>query len=437
MEKLKIYLGVQRHHQILKSSNHQIRVMDIQDIKNRFGIIGNSPFLNRAIDIARQVAPTDISVLITGESGSGKEVFSHIIHALSARKHGPFIAVNCGAIPEGTIDSELFGHEKGSFTGAHDARKGYFEVVDGGTIFLDEVAELPIGTQARLLRVLETGEYLRVGSSKVQKTNVRVIAATNKDVFDAVSAGKFREDLYYRLNTVPLKIPALRERKEDINLLFRKFIADFTDKYRSPSVQLDVSAQQVLMNYSWPGNVRQLKNIAEQIAVLEKDRNLSAEHLENYIPTEAGSTLPMRIPNQNKEDFSERDILYKVLFDMKKDMMELKKLVAEIIQNGGNTANIQSNQKIINQLYRDIEIPGSNNLTNDPHQLVIHQPDNDKSYDMMDEAEEVEESLSLIDKESDLIKKALKKHKGKRKLAAHELGISERTLYRKIKELEL
>ncbi len=437
MEKLKIYLGVQRHHQILKSSNHQIRVMDIQDIKNRFGIIGNSPFLNRAIDIARQVAPTDISVLITGESGSGKEVFSHIIHALSARKHGPFIAVNCGAIPEGTIDSELFGHEKGSFTGAHDARKGYFEVVDGGTIFLDEVAELPIGTQARLLRVLETGEYLRVGSSKVQKTNVRVIAATNKDVFNAVSAGKFREDLYYRLNTVPLKIPALRERKEDINLLFRKFIADFTDKYRSPSVQLDVSAQQVLMNYSWPGNVRQLKNIAEQIAVLEKDRNLSAEHLENYIPTEAGSTLPMRIPNQNKEDFSERDILYKVLFDMKKDMMELKKLVAEIIQNGGNTANIQSNQKIINQLYRDIEIPGSNNLTNDPHQLVIHQPDNDKSYDMMDEAEEVEESLSLIDKESDLIKKALKKHKGKRKLAAHELGISERTLYRKIKELEL
>jgi len=437
LEKLKIYLGVQRHHQILKSSNHQIRVMDIQDIKNRFGIIGNSPFLNRAIDIARQVAPTDISVLITGESGSGKEVFSHIIHALSARKHGPFIAVNCGAIPEGTIDSELFGHEKGSFTGAHDARKGYFEVVDGGTIFLDEVAELPIGTQARLLRVLETGEYLRVGSSKVQKTNVRVIAATNKDVFDAVSAGKFREDLYYRLNTVPLKIPALRERKEDINLLFRKFIADFTDKYRSPSVQLDVSAQQVLMNYSWPGNVRQLKNIAEQIAVLEKDRNLSAEHLENYIPTEAGSTLPMRIPNQNKEDFSERDILYKVLFDMKKDMMELKKLVAEIIQNGGNTANIQSNQKIINQLYRDIEIPGSNNLTNDPHQLVIHQPDNDKSYDMMDEAEEVEESLSLIDKESDLIKKALKKHKGKRKLAAHELGISERTLYRKIKELEL
>jgi len=411
--------------------------MDVQDIKNRFGIIGNSPLLNRAIDIARQVAPTDISVLITGESGSGKEVFSHIIHSLSARKHGPFIAVNCGAIPEGTIDSELFGHEKGSFTGAHDARKGYFEVVDGGTIFLDEVAELPIGTQARLLRVLETGEYIRVGSSKVQKTNVRVIAATNKDVFDAVSAGKFREDLYYRLNTVPLKITALRERKEDINLLFRKFVADFTDKYRSPTVQLDQSAQQVLMNYSWPGNVRQLKNIAEQIAVLEKERNLTAEHLQNYIPKEAGSTLPMRIQNQNKDDFSERDILYKVLFDMKKDMTDLKKLVAEIIQNGGNTSSIQSNQNVINQLYRDIEIPVGNNIASDQHQLVIHQPNNDKSYNMMDEAEEVEESLSLVDKESDLIKKALKKHKGKRKLAAQELGISERTLYRKIKELEL
>lgn len=410
--------------------------MDVQDIKNRFGIIGNSPLLNRAIDIARQVAPTDISVLITGESGSGKEVFSHIIHSLSPRKHGPFIAVNCGAIPEGTIDSELFGHEKGSFTGASDARKGYFEVVDGGTIFLDEVAELPLGTQARLLRVLETGEYIRVGSSKVQKTNVRVIAATNKDVFDAVMAGKFREDLYYRLNTVPLKVPALRERKDDINLLFRKFIADFTDKYRSPSVQLDESAQKMLMDYSWPGNVRQLKNIAEQIAVLEKERNLSAHHLLNYIPNEAGSTLPMRIRSHQKEDFSERDILYKVLFDMKKDMTDLKKLVAEIIQNGGNTAEFQSNQQVLSKLYRDIELPSNNNIAPDPNKLIIHQP-NDKSYDITHEAEEVEESLSLVDKESDLIKKALKKHKGKRKLAARELGISERTLYRKIKELEL
>ncbi len=411
--------------------------MDIQDIKNRFGIIGNSPLLNRAIDVARQVAPTDISVLITGESGTGKEVFSHIIHSMSTRKHGPFIAVNCGAIPEGTIDSELFGHEKGSFTGAHEARKGYFEVVDGGTIFLDEVAELPVGTQARLLRVLETGEYIRVGSSKVQKTNVRVIAATNKDVFDAVRSGKFREDLYYRLNTVPLKTPALRERKDDIYLLFRKFIADFTDKYRSPSVHLDQSAQQMLMNYSWPGNVRQLKNIAEQIAVLEKDRNLTDQSLLSYIPNELGNTLPMRIQN-NKEDFSERDILYKVLFDMKKDMIELKKLVADIIQNGGNAGDFSSNQQAINQLYRDIELPDSNGNNSDQNTLTIHKPDADnKEYDMMDEAQEVEESLSLIDKESDLIKKALKKHKGKRKLAALELGISERTLYRKIKELEL
>ncbi|MXV49429.1 AAA domain-containing protein [Pedobacter sp. HMF7647] len=411
--------------------------MDIQDIKNRFGIIGNSPLLNRAIDIARQVAPTDISVLITGESGSGKEVFSHIIHSLSSRKHGPFIAVNCGAIPEGTIDSELFGHEKGSFTGAHEARKGYFEVVDGGTIFLDEVAELPLGTQARLLRVLETGEYLRVGSSKVQKTNVRVIAATNVDVYDAVKDGKFREDLYYRLNTVPLRIPALRDRKEDIYLIFRKFIADFTDKYRSPNVQLDESAQQVLMNYNWPGNVRQLKNIAEQIAVLERERNITAQILANYIPTDGRSNLPMRIsqPGSHAEDLSERDILYKVLFDMKRDMVELKKLVAEIIQSGGNAAEI-SNPQLINQLYRDIELPSTE--TPQPT-LTIHQPSQPTTtnFDITHHAEEFEESLSLIDKESDLIKKALKKHRGKRKLAAQELGISERTLYRKIKELNL
>ncbi|RQP19407.1 MAG: sigma-54-dependent Fis family transcriptional regulator, partial [Parapedobacter sp.] len=289
--------------------------MDIQDIKNRFGIIGNSPLLNRAIDVARQVAPTDISVLITGESGSGKEVFSQIIHQLSARKHGPFIAVNCGAIPEGTIDSELFGHEKGSFTGAHEARKGYFEVVNGGTIFLDEVGELPVGTQARLLRVLETGEYIRVGSSKVQKTNVRVVAATNVDIYDAVQKGKFREDLYYRLNTVPLRIPALRDRKEDIHLLFRKFVADFTDKYRSPNVQLTEDAQQLLANYPWPGNVRQLKNIAEQIAVLEKERLIDARILGQYLPTDNRSTLPVHVSAGAKDDFSERDLLYKVLFD--------------------------------------------------------------------------------------------------------------------------
>jgi transcriptional regulator with PAS, ATPase and Fis domain len=410
--------------------------MDVQDIKNRFGIIGSSPLLNRAIDIARQVAPTDISVLITGESGSGKEVFSHIIHQLSARKHGPFIAVNCGAIPEGTIDSELFGHEKGSFTGAHEARKGYFEVVDGGTIFLDEVAELPLGTQARLLRVLETGEYIRVGSSKVQKTNVRVIAATNVDVFDAVRNAKFREDLYYRLNTVPLKIPALRERKEDIYLLFRKFIADFTDKYRSPNLQLDPEAQSMLTNYSWPGNVRQLKNIAEQIAVLEKERTVTAQNLLQYIPAESGSTLPMRIDNSRKEEFSERDILYKVLFDMKKDMLELKKLVVDILQNNGNS-DFTANPQLVNKLYRDIELP--TNQESQHNTLTIHHPQTEKNnnFSIAHDAEEVEESLSLIDKESDLIKKALKKHRGKRKLAAQELGISERTLYRKIKELDL
>lgn len=410
--------------------------MDIQDIKNRFGIIGASPLLNRAIDTARQVAPTDMSVLITGESGSGKEVFSQIIHQMSTRKHGAFIAVNCGAIPEGTIDSELFGHEKGSFTGAHEARKGYFEVANGGTIFLDEVAELPLGTQARLLRVLESGEYLRVGSSKVQKTDVRIIAATNVDVYNSVKSGKFREDLYYRLNTVPLRIPALHERKEDIYLLFRKFAADFSDKYRTPGIQLEPDAIQVLSNYSWPGNVRQLKNIAEQICVLEKDRNVTAQALLNYIPNEQqASNLPMAINGSTKEDFSERDILYKVLFDMKKDMVELKKLVAEIIQNGGNTSHIMAdNPQFINQLYQEAEL--QNHL--EPTLTIKHpSPGTPAEFNYAHDAEEVEESLSLIDKESDLIKKALKKHKGKRKFAAQELGISERTLYRKIKELNL
>lgn len=409
--------------------------MDIQSIKQRFGIIGNSPLLNRAINTASQVAPTDMSVLITGESGSGKEVFSHIIHQLSARKHGAFIAVNCGAIPEGTIDSELFGHEKGSFTGAHEARKGYFEVVNGGTIFLDEVAELPLGTQARLLRVLESGEYLRVGSSKVQKTDVRIIAATNVDVYDSVRNGKFREDLYYRLNTVPLRIPSLSERKDDVYLLFRKFAADFSDKYRSPGLQLEPDAIQTLTNYSWPGNVRQLKNIAEQICVLEKDRNVTAQALLNYIPNEQNSNLPMTVKKNSKEDFSERDILYKVLFDMKKDMMELKKLVAEIIQTGGNTARIMAdNPQFINQLYEEVELDNSDEPTFTIKHAAQHAP---SDFNYAHEAEEVEESLSLIDRESELIKKALKKHKGKRKFAAQELGISERTLYRKIKELNL
>jgi transcriptional regulator with PAS, ATPase and Fis domain len=414
--------------------------MDIQDIKNRFGIIGNSPLLNRAIDIARQVAPTDISVLITGESGSGKEVFSHIIHQMSARKHGPFIAVNCGAIPEGTIDSELFGHEKGSFTGAHEARKGYFEVVDGGTIFLDEVGELPLGTQARLLRVLETGEYIRVGSSKVQKTNVRVVAATNVDVFEAVQKGKFREDLYYRLNTVPLRIPALRERPEDIYLLFRKFIADFTDKYRSPSVVLTEDAQQALIHYSWPGNVRQLKNIAEQIAVLERQRTVDAAIILQYLPQEQKSALPVHVSGGIKDDFSERDLLYKVLFDMKKDMVELKKLVVGIIQNGVNNATFESHSPYIDQLYKEVDPIAPLESLQSPSTLTIHQPTTHRQEEFhipTQDAEEVEESLSLVDKESDLIKKALRKHKGKRKSAAQELGISERTLYRKIKDLNL
>ena len=411
--------------------------MDIQDIKNRFGIIGNSPLLNRAITVAQQVAPTDISVLITGESGSGKEVFSHIIHQLSARKHGPFIAVNCGAIPEGTIDSELFGHEKGSFTGAHEARKGYFEVVNGGTIFLDEVAELPVGTQARLLRVLETGEYIRVGSSKVQKTDVRVVAATNVDVYKAVENGKFREDLYYRLNTVPLRIPSLQERKEDINLIFRKFIADFTDKYRSPTIQLTDDAQQILSEYSWPGNVRQLKNIAEQIAVLEKDRTVNGHTILSYLPKEGKSSVPMRLSQDKSDDFSERDLLYKVLFDMKKDMVELKKLVLGIVNKGVSAATIDEHSPYINQLYREIDQVPSDFPT--APTLTIRQPQADDRDEMniTEDAEEIEESLSLVDKESDLIKKALKKHKGKRKLAARELGISERTLYRKIKDLNL
>ncbi|MVN21192.1 sigma 54-interacting transcriptional regulator [Mucilaginibacter arboris] len=421
--------------------------MEIQEIKQRFGIIGNSPLLNRAIDIANQVAPTDISVLITGESGSGKEVFSHIIHQMSPRKHGPFIAVNCGAIPEGTIDSELFGHEKGAYTGAIGERKGYFETVNGGTIFLDEIAEMPLGTQARLLRVLESGQYIKVGSSKVEKTNVRVIAATNVDVYDAVKSGKFREDLYYRLNTVPLRIPPLRDRKEDIYLLFRKFTADFTAKYRSPPIQMNEEAQQMLVNYSWPGNVRQLKNIAEQLAVLERDHMITAQSLLQYIPQESsGNNLPMRINQQKKDDFSERDILYKVLFDMKRDMTDLKKLVVDIIENGGVPANYSGNPQVLNQLYRDIEVDGDrhHNHLHQNHQqeptLTIQQPvvqNNNKELNITHEAQEVEESLSLMEKESDLIKKALKKHKGKRKFAAQELGISERTLYRKIKELNL
>ena len=410
--------------------------MDVQDIKNRFGIIGNSPLLNRAIEVARQVAPTDISVLITGESGSGKEAFSHIIHQLSHRKHGPFIAVNCGAIPEGTVDSELFGHVKGSFTNATEDRKGYFEVVNGGTIFLDEVAELPLSTQARLLRILESGEYIRVGSSKITKTDVRVVAATNKDVMENVQKGKFREDLYYRLNTVPLHVPALRDRKEDIHLLFRKFIVDFSEKYRTPHIQLNDEARRMLENYSWPGNVRQLKNIAEQIAVLETEREIGPETLFQYLPRERN--LPVRLERQEGEhEFSERDLLYKVLFDMKKDLVDLKKLVFNIIQHPNDLRQAAaSDPHLVSRLYEDLEVKGDEKHL-DFHAPYLSNPQVLENKETFNEAEEVEESLSLEDQEAELIRKALRKHGGKRKSAAAELGISERTLYRKIKELNL
>jgi DNA-binding NtrC family response regulator len=419
--------------------------MDIQTVKQRFEIIGHSPLLNRALDIAVQVAPTNISVLINGESGVGKEVVPKIIHQLSARKHGPYIAVNCGAIPEGTIDSELFGHEKGSFTGAHEARKGYFEEANGGTIFLDEVAELPLGTQVRLLRVLETGEIIRVGSSKVIKTNVRVVAATNVDFSAAIQAGKFREDLYYRLSQVPIHMPALRERREDVILLFKKFTTDFSEKYRMPVLQLTAEGEQILRNYSWPGNVRQLKNITEQMSVLEENREISAETLSRYIPSEGFSSKPMIVgKGTSATDFTEREILYKVLFDMKNDLNDLKKLVLGMIQNGGPYEVNQENAALFQKVFHEDDAtdvienhsyPAVNTNTNTG---VIHlgqarpeQPIAHSSH------EEVEESLSLTDSEKDLIKKALQKHKNKRKYAAQELGISERTLYRKIKEYNL
>jgi transcriptional regulator with PAS, ATPase and Fis domain len=406
---------------------------DLQNIKQRFGIIGNNEGLNRAIDIAVQVAPTDLSVLITGESGTGKEVFPQVIHTHSARKHGPYIAVNCGAIPEGTIDSELFGHEKGSFTGATDSRKGYFEVADGGTIFLDEVAELPLSTQVRLLRVLETGEFIRVGSSKVQKTNVRVIAASNVDVPAAINHGRFREDLFYRLNTVPIRIPSLRERGEDILLLFRKFAVDFAEKYRMPSIRLDNEARNILVNYSWPGNVRQLKNITEQISIIESEREIKALTLKAYLPDYDGIKLPAVIKREEDKSFSsEREILYKILFDMKNDMNDLKKLVYDLIQNDDAASFSESESRAIRNLFRDTKV-------DIPEAKVTESPQADFSIrkgreDIIDTEEIVEESLSLAGKEVEMIRKALEKYNGKRKLAAGELGISERTLYRKIKE---
>jgi transcriptional regulator with PAS, ATPase and Fis domain len=409
--------------------------MNIIDIKQRFGIIGSNPFLERAIDIARQVAPTDLNVLITGESGTGKEVFPQIIHQNSSRKHGQYIAVNCGAIPEGTIDSELFGHEKGSFTGAHEARKGYFEVANGGTIFLDEVGELPLATQARLLRVLETGEYIKVGSSKVQKTDVRVIAATNINFFQAIERGKFREDLYYRLNTVPIYLPPLRERKEDIHLLFRKFANDFAAKYRMPVIKLSSDAEAILVNYHWPGNVRQLKNITEQISIIEKNREINGDVLLTYLPNFGVNTLPVlkrADGGQANIDVNERDIFYKVLVDMKKDLNDLKKVVHDIvIASQGQISGISNDDvQIANRLYNDTingQDYSDNTVTIRP---TVHNNSSNKTI-------EVEESLSLQDKEVDMIKRALKKHKGKRKYAAQELGISERTLYRKINEYKI
>jgi transcriptional regulator with PAS, ATPase and Fis domain len=411
---------------------------DLQNIKQRFGIIGNFEGLNRAIDIASQVAPTDLSVLITGESGTGKEIFPQIIHSFSTRKHGQYIAVNCGAIPEGTIDSELFGHEKGSFTGATDSRKGYFEVADGGTIFLDEVAELPLSTQVRLLRVLETGEFIRVGSSKVQKTNVRVIAASNVDIPRAIDNGKFREDLFYRLNTVPIRIPALRERGEDIFLLFRKFAVDFAEKYRMPAIRLEAEAKNILLSYSWPGNVRQLKNITEQISIIEKDRDISPHVLSVYLPEYGGVKLPAVIRKEEDKSFSsEREILYKILFDMKSDMNDLKKLVFDLIGRGDSDLQFsETNQGIIRNLIREGKASGPH-----PGEAAVHQKVDFAPHaamgDIQDTEEVVEESLSLAGKEEEMIRKALEKFSGKRKLAAAELGISERTLYRKIKEYDI
>jgi len=417
--------------------------MELQAIKQRFGIIGTSVALDRALNIAIQVAPTDLSVLITGESGVGKEVFPKIIHHLSARKHGHYIAVNCGAIPEGTIDSELFGHEKGAFTGASDSRKGYFEVADGGTIFLDEVAELPVSTQVRLLRVLEAGEFLKVGSSKVRKTNVRVIAATNVDVPQAIKAGKFRQDLFYRLNSVPIHIPSLRERKEDINLLFRKFSVDFSEKYRMPAVKLTEDARQLLMRYRWEGNIRQLKNVTEQISTIERDRLVDAKTLEKYLPNSYSDELPILYSKKEDENLSERDLLYKVLFDMRKDITDLKRTVVEIIQNGGGQSiTHEQGKQLIKKIDEDYDIilnPSSAVKKPDVGPRKFQEEIEEQVFETMhaEKAEVIEESLSIQKKEEDLIRKALNKHNGKRKNAAIDLGISERTLYRKIKEYNI
>ena len=415
----------------------------VQSIKQRFEIIGNDPKLNRAIEKAIQVAPTDITVLVTGESGVGKENIPRIIHSLSHRKHGKYIAVNCGAIPEGTIDSELFGHEKGAFTGATSTREGYFEVADGGTIFLDEVGELPLTTQVRLLRVLENGEFIKVGSSQVQKTDVRIVAATNVNLFDAIEKGKFREDLYYRLSTVDITLPPLRDRKDDIHLLFRKFVADFAHKYKMPPLKLEESAVHLLQKFRWSGNIRQLRNVAEQISVLETSRDITATTLQSYLP-EQGSNLPSVIKDKKSEnDFStEREILYKVLFDMKSDLNDLKKLTLELIQNGSSKVQ-ETNQGLIKKIYgskeNDNEIdfeesPRTNQITTLNNESLYQEPEDNYLFA---ETIEEEETLRLEQKEIEMIKKSLEKNKGKRKAAADELGISERTLYRKIKQFDL
>ena len=420
---------------------------NVQAIKQRFEIIGNDPKLNRAIEKAIQVAPTDISVLVTGESGVGKESIPKIIHSLSHRKHGKYIAVNCGAIPEGPIDSELFGHEKGAFTGATNTREGYFEVADGGTIFLDEVGELPLTTQVRLLRVLENGEFIKVGSSQVQKTNVRIVAATNVNMQDAITKGKFREDLYYRLSTVEITLPALRERKDDIHLLFRKFASDFAHKYKMPPIKLEDQAVHYLIKYRWSGNIRQLRNAAEQISVLETKRDISASTLMSYLPNE-GSNLPSVINKKSESDFSsEREILYKILFDMKSDLNDLKKLTLELMQNGSSKVQ-EANKGLIQRIYGQKEeanpyfdeeprmavIP---NETSQTQEEFIEDDEDESNYIFLADTIEEEDSLRLDQKEIELIKKALERNKGKRKAAADELGISERTLYRKIKQFDL
>jgi len=420
----------------------------VQSIKQRFSIIGNDTGLNRAIEKAVQVAPTDISVLVTGESGVGKESIPKIIHQLSHRKHGKYIAVNCGAIPEGTIDSELFGHEKGAFTGATQSRSGYFEVANGGTIFLDEVGELPLTTQVRLLRVLENGEFIKVGSSTVLKTDVRIVAATNVNMFEAIEKEKFREDLYYRLSTIEILLPALRERKDDIHLLFRKFASDFALKYKMPTIRLDDNAVQALINYRWSGNVRQLRNVAEQISVLESSRLIDAVTLKTYLPNMEGNFPTVQEKNKSQSDFStEREILYKVLFDMKSDLNDLKKLTMELMQNDNPSDVQKNNEGLIQKIYKKEEVLESEK---EPEFLSLPaKPQNENAVEIVKgteekytyidaiEEEDEEETLSLHDKELELIKKSLERHKGKRKLAADELGISERTLYRKIKQYDL